>query len=106
MQITGKRKLFLITAVLALVLGGALWSWSAIGSSAQAARSAPDGYGIEWNVLSGAIGPMSSSSYRMQGTMGQTMAGWFSGPTYKVHAGFWQNFSYRVFLPVMLKNMS
>ena len=94
-----RRKWILAFAAVSVTIGVGL----VVVSRSRAQRSA--NYAVEWNVLSGALGEMSSSSYRLNATVGQTMAGWFSGPSYEVHAGYWQTFIYRVYLPVVLKNV-
>lgn len=93
------RKTWILAVVfVTLLLGGALLLTRP--SQAQSSTS----YAVEWNVFGGGLGEMSSSSYRLRATMGQALAGWFEGTNYKVHAGYWQNFTYRIFLPLVLKS--
>ena len=47
---------------------------------------------INWQVLSGGGGAMSTTGYMIQGTLGQTAAGWTSSASHSVHQGYWQNF--------------
>jgi hypothetical protein len=92
------RKTWILAVVLAtLLLGGALLMTRP--SQAQSSTS----YAVEWNVFGGGLGEMSSTSYRLNATMGQALTGWFEGTNYKVHAGYWQNFVYRVFLPLVMR---
>jgi hypothetical protein len=95
---SARHKLILAVAAVGLLIGAGLFL--ANPSSAQRSTN----HAVEWNVLSGALGQMSSSSYRLNATVGQTMTGWFSGASYEVHAGYWQNFIHRVYLPLVLRS--
>ncbi len=46
-------------------------------------------FAVDWAVLSGGGGEMSSASYRLNGTLGQGFAGYASSPNYQHWAGFW-----------------
>jgi len=93
-----KRKLILLLSVVTLIIGGALVAVS--NSKAQTSTN----YGLEWHILSGAVGKMCSTSFCLNSTLGQTMAGEFSGATYNLWAGYWQKFSHNVYLPLVLRN--
>ena len=93
-----KRKSILLVLVVGLLTIGALATVNR--SRAQTSAS----YGLEWYVLSGGLGEMSSASYRLNSTVGQTMAGEFSGTNYNLYAGYWQIFLRRVYLPLVLRN--
>lgn len=47
---------------------------------------------INWQVLSGGGGPMSTTGYILNGTLGQTVAGLTSTTGQSIHQGYWQNF--------------
>jgi len=93
-----KRKLILLLLVIALITGGALVAVS--NSKAQTSTN----YGLEWHILSGAVGEMCSTSFCLNSTLGQTMAGEFSSTNYNLWAGYWQKLTYRVYLPLVLRN--
>ena len=93
-----KRKLILLSLVIALLTGGALLAVNS--SQAQTSTN----YGLEWHILSGAVGEMCSTSFCLNSTLGQTMAGEFSGTNYNLWAGYWQKFSHNVYLPLVLRN--
>ena len=48
---------------------------------------------IKWQVVSGGGSQGSSASYKLGSTIGQTATGPASSASYKLNAGFWQNFS-------------
>lgn len=60
---------------------------------------------IAWQVVAGGVGRMASDSFRLQATLGQTMAGLFSGDAYEVEAGYWAgvNRGDRSYLPVTIE---
>ena len=60
---------------------------------------------IDWQVLAGGIGPMESDSYRLESTLGQTMAGSFAGEAFELEAGYWAgvNRGSRVFVPIIIR---
>jgi hypothetical protein len=62
-------------------------------------------YNINWNVVAGGGNVMSSASYTLKSTVGQPIVGSFSGPTYSVRNGFWQDFlnQLKTFLPLIQK---
>ncbi|MEJ5297823.1 MAG: hypothetical protein WHZ52_07300 [Armatimonadota bacterium] len=71
--------------------------WKAVRSAAiclsavlvVAAPSMGGQFAIEWAVLSGGGGEMSSASYRLNGTLGQGFAGYASSASYQHWIGFW-----------------
>jgi hypothetical protein len=56
---------------------------------AVAVPSVAGQFAIEWAVLSGGGGEMSSASYRLNGTLGQGFAGYASSANYQHWIGFW-----------------
>lgn len=62
-------------------------------------------YNIHWNVVAGGGNVMTSASYTLKSTVGQPVVGNFSGPTYTVKNGFWQDFlsQLKTFLPLVQK---
>lgn len=97
-----KRRLILAVFIVGLVAAGAL----AVADDSSARTSAQ--YDLEWSVLGGAMGEMNSASFRLNSTLGQTMAGEFSGTNYGLRvAGYWQEsgaFLRYVYLPIVLRN--
>lgn len=70
---------------IALLLAGLLLgAASAPGPPASAAQ-----FAIDWAVLSGGGGEMSSTSYRLNGSLGQGFAGYASSANYQHWIGFW-----------------
>ncbi|BCW97340.1 MAG: hypothetical protein KatS3mg024_0167 [Armatimonadota bacterium] len=71
--------------------------WKAVRSAATmlsavlvaAAPSVGGQFAIDWAVLSGGGGEMSSASYRLNGSLGQGFAGYASSASYQHWAGFW-----------------
>jgi hypothetical protein len=47
---------------------------------------------VKWQVISGGGVGSSSTNYRMNATVGQNATGLGTSTSYKVNAGFWQNF--------------
>lgn len=62
-------------------------------------------YCVDWQLLAGGLGPMESATFRLESTLGQTMAGRFSSDTFHLEAGYWAgvNRGVRLFLPVTIK---
>lgn len=61
--------------------------------SAQPSAVAPTaGEQIKWQVISGGGGRGTSTSYILNGTLGQTAAGPGTSASYKINQGYWQNF--------------
>lgn len=90
-----KAKIAALTIVLLLVLV----STSSAGSSTQ--------YAIEWDVASAGGTPMSSSTYGLQGTIGQPAQGTSSSSNYVLCAGYWCGIDadYTIYLPLILRDM-
>ena len=108
-----KRRLLLILGLLTLLLvTGAM----ALHPRATSARPAPQralatthcsstgSYCLDWQVLGGGIAPMESDNFRVRGTLGQTVAGLFSGNSYDLMAGYWAGFDLKhtVYVPTAL----
>jgi hypothetical protein len=70
----------------------------------QLLQLASDHFGLAWNVVAGGGDVMASDHFRIQSTIGQPATGWVEGTSFKVHAGYWQTFVYRVYLPLVLRN--
>lgn len=109
-----KRKGIFLLGILASLLLILLLFGSGTGQiSASSAARQPQGpttcsasFCLDWDVMAGSVAPMASSSFRIEGTLGQTMAGLFANDTYTVHAGFWQRLkrNYGINLPIILGN--
>lgn len=108
-----KKKAFLLLGVLVvLLLASGLLLATPPSRAQMAPQAAPavafcsSNYCLDWQVLAGGIGPMESSSYRLQGTLGQTMAGLFDGATFELQAGYWVGIhpgEFDIYLPTVWK---
>ncbi len=67
-----------------LLAGSLLGATSAYGPPVSAAQ-----FAVDWAVLSGGGGQMTSASYRLNGTLGQGFAGYASSANYQHWIGFW-----------------
>jgi hypothetical protein len=63
-----------------------------------------DSYGLEWNVTASGGSSITSSSYRLSSTIGQPAAANFASPSFEHRAGYWQEWIYRLLLPIILRN--
>ena len=61
-------------------------------------------FGLDWNVAAGGGSTITSSHYRLSSTIGQPVIGNFSSPSFAHHAGYWQQWVYRLFLPAAQRN--
>ena len=89
-----------LAALLALLLG-------AVVAYAQSG----DGYDLSWHVVSGGGGPMSSTNYAINGTIGQAAIGPAVSTNYDLGAGYWYGVviqigpvEFKIYLPLILKN--
>ena len=76
----------------------------AVGAVALAQSSA--GFNLEWHVVAGGGGESSSASYRVDGSIGQSLAGPppAAGSAFAVTGGYWVFDSRRsIHLPVLFK---
>jgi hypothetical protein len=68
------------------------------------------GYDLSWNVIAGGGGPISSTSYAINATIGQAAVGRVGNSTFELCSGFWCGAAlaveYKIYLPVVLKNYS
>ncbi len=98
--------------LLAVVTLSLLWQ----GQRAAAQTAAPEApfsiyqtqlssanYALNWNVAATGGGTISSASYKLTSTIGQPTTAVSSGANYEVRSGFWQEFIYRLFLPLIQK---
>jgi hypothetical protein len=63
-----------------------------------------DHFGLNWDVLANGGIRMSSSHFRLASTLGQPVIGNSSSTHFGLRSGYWQEFFYRVFLPLVLRN--
>ncbi len=87
---------FVVTAILFSLL-------LAIDTSAQSSGS----YDLSWNTIDGGGAMVSSGGgYELGSTIGQPDAGVLSGGGYTLAGGFWYGATatYKIFLPLMIKN--
>jgi hypothetical protein len=62
-------------------------------------------YNLEWHVVGGGGGPVSSASYAVNGTVGQGAASppYSVGSRYVVSGGYWFIPVHRIYLPLVMK---
>jgi len=96
-----KRKVFALAAALlcGLLVVGVAWAMSSAS------------YAINWDVIGGGGGPISSASYAVNSTAGQAAIGFKTSSNYKQSSGYWYGVAapapppgYRIYLPIVLKN--
>ena len=63
-----------------------------------------DHFALYWNVAASGGGTISSAHFRLSSTIGQPVIGNFDSAHFEHHAGFWQEWIYRIFLPIIAKN--
>ena len=61
----------------------------ALTASSSAVAQVSTNYGLEWSVISSGGGEVTSSSYVVNGTAGQSVPGCADSLSYKLWAGFW-----------------
>jgi uncharacterized membrane protein YccF (DUF307 family) len=64
-------------------------------------------YDLTWNVIAGGGGPISSTSYAINSTIGQAAVGRVGNSTFELCSGFWCGAAvveYEIYLPIVLKN--
>lgn len=67
----------------------------------QAAPMQSEHFAINWSVIGAGGGEMSSSNYQLNTTVGQPITGNSSSTTFAHHAGYWQNWFFNIFLPLI-----
>jgi hypothetical protein len=73
-------------------------------SIASAQNSAS--FDLSWHVLAGGGGRVASTSYAMNGTVGQAMVGLSESTSYRLSSGYWQKGQdYAILLPLILKGI-
>jgi hypothetical protein len=65
-----------------------------------------DHYAINWDLIGSGGGPISSTSYALNATIGQASIGFKSSSNYDLCSGFWcgAEVAYDVYLPMVLRN--
>lgn len=63
-----------------------------------------DHFDLHWAVLANGGLTMTSSHFQLSGTIGQPAIGNAGSSHFKLRSGYWQDFFYRVFLPLVLRN--
>jgi hypothetical protein len=67
-------------------------------------RMGSEHFSLNWNVLAHGGNTMRSSHFRLSSTLGQAVIGRSDSAHFGHRAGYWQNFPYRVYLPVVLRD--
>lgn len=105
-----KRRTLLTVCLLLLAVGAvALFlaadrSVAQTGPRAATATYCSSSYCLDWDVMGG-VGDMHSDSYLLRATLGQTVAGLFSGDTYDLQAGYWAgvDVDWDAYLPLLTR---
>jgi hypothetical protein len=65
-------------------------------------------YDLGWHVLSNGGGGMGSTSYALEGTLSQVLAGRTESTNYVLYQGYWypSGPSYQIYLPIVVKSGS
>jgi hypothetical protein len=95
--------------VLVVLLGGPAEAQTRPMVGSESARKLEFGsahFGLDWNVLGSGGGEMSSTNFRLRSTIGQSAIGRQESAHFKNHAGYWQTFIFRVYIPLVLKVFS
>lgn len=93
-----KRKIAVRTIALfcgLLMAGGGVWAMS----SASPGLSLAEVYAIHWNVIGGGGGPISSTSYAVDSTVGQPAIGPLTSASYRLGGGYWHGMAETATLP-------
>jgi hypothetical protein len=61
-------------------------------------------FALNWNVSAPGGSSMTSTHFRLSSTAGQSVVGRSTSTHFGHRAGFWQEFIYRIWLPLILKN--
>jgi hypothetical protein len=108
-------RLILLLVVLAaggLALGSLAAAESALPETAVAptetlTTSCSGSFCLNWSVVAGGMAPMASDSFQLRATVGQSVAGLFSGDTYRLHSGYWVitlgEREYYIYIPSILR---
>ncbi len=112
----GRKKIWGLTLVglVGLALVGLLTSQTVVARRLALAASGPftpaqrgsANFGLDWNVVGTGGGKIASAHFQIRSTLGQPTTGWIASSHFKNHAGYWQNYTYRIFLPLVLRNYS
>lgn len=105
---------FRVLFVLLVLLGALAGSYAyAEAARAQAthrhlAQAAMGGYALSWDVAAGGGTTMTSGSFTLHSTAGQSAIGQMSSANYGVRSGYWQSFlqqvqEYLLYLPFVSK---
>ena len=114
---TSRRWVLIGLLVAGVLLVGVVWILS--GNAARAQNAGPRGPGsmqgvqmgsahfrLDWHVIGSGGGELSSTHFRLRHTIGQAAIGDQESTNFKNHAGYWQEFIFRVYLPAILKAFS
>jgi len=103
MKLLHKHKTGALLLLLLCVLASA-------GAGKVALAQSGGGFDLSWNVASNGGGAMASSSFQLNGTVGQpgVRAGLATGGSYQVGPGFWYGVGgeHKIYLPLVLRNFS
>jgi hypothetical protein len=73
-----KRLLFLLATAVLLLSGGVVLSQSSAN------------FNLNWSTMAGGGGESTSATYRVEGSIGQSLTELSSSGDYRVQSGFWQ----------------
>ena len=92
--------LVLAASLITLVVGTII-----LRSAAPTVAQTSTNYNLEWHVVGGGGGPVSSASYVVNSTVGQGAASppYSVGSRYIVSGGYWFTLVYRIYLPLVMR---
>lgn len=94
------RRIALLCLLALLVLG--------VGAGHSALAQTSASYNLEWHVIAGGGQPVSSSHYRLNGTVGQGVASppLATSASYRLSAGYWFRgiVPWRIYMPVVMRS--
>lgn len=105
-----KAKRFLLPVGLVLLLAMLYVGSGALHSASPAAAQTSTSYNLEWHVVGGGGGPVTSASYTVNSTAGQKAASppYSASSHYAVSGGYWFSgnlaSTWQVYLPLVLRN--
>lgn len=67
----------------------------------NAVQMESDHFALRWNVAASGGGQLDSPHFHLSSTLGQPVIGNFSSPNFRHRAGYWQEWLYRLFLPLI-----
>ena len=75
-------------------------------ASASAVQMSSNSFSLRWNVAAAGGETMASESesFRLSATIGQPVVGAMEGDLFKHRVGYWQPWTFRIYLPLVLRS--